>query len=445
MAKETKSRRGGRKPPVIEAEAQEVAAAADQPLHADAGDATSTLSDAGEAEAGTQTAGQGAAADAANEPASVQFGGEAPRDVPPPDDRPPRPGNRYRTAAGVALVAVIAAVVGGWIYATFGGPGLDSQTDARLAALAERIDRIVGEQEAQTGRLAAVEAAIDDGKAEAARLASVVSSLEQRAAAADAANETARRRIDELSAAVDALRNAERPTGPDASQALQQLGELRAALDALAGRVAVIDQGGDLAALGERMTRVEQGLAALRQEAAEAKGEEQTASDLGRTYAALADRIADGTPYAAELEALAALAPAAAGIDALRAHAAAGAPTTAALKARLAEISAGLQPGAEAAAEEPASGDVWSVLSRWLATAVTVRSLDEPDWAAVVARAEAAMGREDLVGAIAVVEETANPPPALADWLADAKARRDVDAALDNLGSAVLRRLAGRS
>lgn len=446
MAKETKSRRGGRKPPVIEVEAQELAAGAGEPTQADAGDTTPRLADHGGEETQTQTADEGAAGDTVDERASTQTGGEAPHDVPPPDDRPPPRGNRYRTAAGIALVAVIAAVVGGWVYATFGEPGLGSQADTRLAALAERIDRIIGEQETQAGRLAAIEAAIADGKAEAARLASAVSNLEQRAAAADGADEAIRRRIDELAAAVNDLRSTEQPAGPDGAEALQQLGELRASLDALAGRVAATDQGGGIAALDERLARVEQALAALRQEAAAAQGEEQTASDLGRSYAALADRVTEGAPYAAELEALAALAPAVGGIAALRTHAAAGAPATAALKERLAEISTGLRRGAEAASERPADDDVWSAFSRWLGTAVTVRSLDEADWAAVVARAEAAMGRDDIASAIAAVEEAPGPPPqALADWLADAKARRDVDAALDNLRSVVLRQLAGRS
>jgi hypothetical protein len=76
---------------------------------------------------------------------------------------------------------------------------------------------------------------------------------------------------------------------------------------------------------------------------------------------------------------------------------------------------------------------------------VTVRRADEADWSAVLARADEALQRGDIEAAVADVEQvSAAAPDEIEAWLADARARRQAEAGLDELSEAVLRQFAGR-
>lgn len=87
----------------------------------------------------------------------------------------------------------------------------------------------------------------------------------------------------------------------------------------------------------------------------------------------------------------------------------------------------------------------------WLETAyaevkglVTVRRVGETvegdDPEARLARAEAALARGDVAGAVALVEAIANAEAAAGDWLANARARAAVSTAIDAISSAALAR-----
>ncbi|MGE4247200.1 MAG: hypothetical protein AB7E66_14470, partial [Parvibaculaceae bacterium] len=64
------------------------------------------------------------------------------------------------------------------------------------------------------------------------------------------------------------------------------------------------------------------------------------------------------------------------------------------------------------------------------------------DWPATVARARGALETGDIDAAIGILEAaSATPPQPIADWLKQARASRDVEAALKQVETAALARL----
>jgi hypothetical protein len=87
----------------------------------------------------------------------------------------------------------------------------------------------------------------------------------------------------------------------------------------------------------------------------------------------------------------------------------------------------------------------WQTMRERLEGMVTVSRADEADWSAVLARADEALQRGDIEAAVAEVEQvSAAAPDEIEAWLADARARRQAEAGLDELSEAVLRQFAGR-
>jgi len=327
---------------------------------------------------------------------------------------------------GLAVVLALDVVAGVLIYATTSDPD-------RLGQLAQRLDAFSTQADGQADRLGAAEDAIAGLRSELGQATTAFSELQSAA-------EANRENLDRLAQGFEDLRNSAAVPADGAAA-----GELRDSIEALDGRVASLEQGSGLDDLTGRIARLEEEIAGLRDQAAERVEQSDSASALGQAYAALAERIAAGAPFAEELEAVAAELPSAPGLEVLRPLAGNGVPTLSDLRARLAEI-AGQTPPAERDDTAAADADgVWQTMRQRLQGMVTVRRSDEADWAAVLARADEALERDDLDAAIAAVEAAGDAAPGeIADWLADARARRDAQAALNEVSDAVLRQVAGR-
>jgi hypothetical protein len=327
-------------------------------------------------------------------------------------------------AAGLAAVLLAVALVGLWFFASGDTGRLDQQ--------AQRLDAFSDQVQTQTGRLDAADQAISALQSEVSQMASSIGELQSTAEANRQSLERITQNIENLASAGD---------GTIAGEAV---GELQDTLQSLDARVASLEQGADLDDLTGRIARVEEEIARLREQEAERIGQAEAATALGRAYAALTERIAAGEPFADELEAVTAELPNAPGLDTLRPIADEGAPTVAQLQARLEEIAAGL-PQAE---PEDAAGDgegFWQTMGERLEGMVTVRRADEADMPAALDRAGEALQRNDVERAIAEIEQVSDAPPVeIESWLADARARRDAQAGLNELSDAVLRQFAGR-
>jgi hypothetical protein len=164
----------------------------------------------------------------------------------------------------------------------------------------------------------------------------------------------------------------------------------------------------------------------------------------------LRDASLAGRPFARELDQLREIAKsrpeAAEAVERLRPHAAKGVPTANDIKARFDAMARAVT----VAARGPGDG-TWidRALAR-LSALVAVRRTDErapagsPD--AALRAAEQALGRGDVAAAAAAIETLSGPAQAAArDWLADARARGTVDAALADLHRRALAALAGGS
>lgn len=328
---------------------------------------------------------------------------------------------------GLALVLALALLAGIVMYTAASGPD-------RLGQLAQRLEGIAAQAEAQGDRLAAAESAAAGLRSE---LTQVTTALGELQSAAEANRQT----LDRLMQGLDELRNSA-AVPADGAGTGEAIGELRDSIAAIDGRVAGLEQGSNLDDLTGRIARLEEEIAGLRERAAE---QAQSTGALGEAYAALAERVATGAPFAGELEAVTAELPGAPGLDVLRPLAAEGVATLSDLKARLAEIAGQAPPAPVEDAPSADADGVWQTMRQRLQAMVTVRRADEADWAAVLARAGEALDRGDLDAAIAEAEAAGDGAPGgLADWLADARARRDAQAALAEVSDAVLRQLAGR-
>lgn len=172
------------------------------------------------------------------------------------------------------------------------------------------------------------------------------------------------------------------------------------------------------------------------------RGEGSGAPAIAVHLIALAARLDRGAPFADRLALLEsevlALPPALrAGLAESLTRLGAVADSGVASRADLAARFDGLAFDLVRARPAPADEGFWDALVRRMSPVLVVRRTGEPageDAAAIVARAEAALGRDDLAGAVG---ELAALDPAIrttaADWLADARRRLDAEAALATL------------
>lgn len=328
---------------------------------------------------------------------------------------------------GLAVVVVAAALAGVLMYAIADDTG-------RLDRQVQRLDAVAAQTQTQSSRLDAVEGAVSGLQSRIGELEGSVGDIRSSVEANSQAVEQMTAAIEDLRAAVNV------PADGVAGEAVAQLQDT---ISALEERVASLEQGTEVDDLAGRIARLEEEISGLREQVGATIEQAEAATALGRAYAGLSERVAAGAPFAEELEAVSSELPGAPGLDVLRPLADDGIATVADLQARLGELSAALPAdGDEAAAT---ADGFFETMRRRIENMVTVRRADEADWPRAAARAEEALERGDVAGAIAEVEPVSGAAPdEIEAWLADARARRDAQAALDALSDAVLRQLAGR-
>ena len=166
--------------------------------------------------------------------------------------------------------------------------------------------------------------------------------------------------------------------------------------------------------------------------------------------AQLRDAVRGSTPFAAELQAVLDLAksPVFAGgsdlVDALTPlvpHAETGVPVLSKLQADFPNVARDIVGRGEGAGTD----DWLAGIKRRVSRLISVRPLGQvvgESPAAIAARAEAALGDDDLAGAVRELSALADPAAGAArDWLAAAKARLAVRTALNQLARALIVRL----
>ncbi|MCR6629520.1 MAG: uroporphyrinogen-III synthase [Magnetospirillum sp.] len=211
-------------------------------------------------------------------------------------------------------------------------------------------------------------------------------------------------------------------------------------VDSLGKQVAELTRtSADAAAVLRLADRVEKAEAGLR----DMQSRRASASALMLAVGQLREALAKAMPYDAELRAVKALAGSdaevTAQVDSLKARSVAGIPTFPVLVARF----NALAPAIVRANVLPTEQNWWRQTLDRLASLVVVRREDGANAgaapAAVVARAEAALGQGDLAGAVAETSTlTGGPADQAALWLADAQARLAADKAVSELTAHVV-------
>jgi hypothetical protein len=284
-----------------------------------------------------------------------------------------------------------------------------TQLETRLA----EIDVASGTEENLRGGLNALDAQM-------AQIETRVASLENAPAAAAApttpsAPNTIDPRVAQLSARLSAVENA---VPADLTARLNSFAP-REAQDALVARLNELEQSNN----GETLLRAGRVLAL---------------SDLSRA-------ARGSTQFTIELEAAAATLPDNAVLDALRPHASEGTPTMAQLNARFAEVAR----RALAAERTSDAENIFAQLWNSFASLISIRrvgNVEGNDSGARIARAEAALGRDDLATAAdemdaleGAASQSAGP------WLEDARARLAIDGAIAGINARIVQMLADQT
>ena len=339
----------------------------------------------------------------------------------PPAAAPTRPAPRRAGVVPMVLGGIVAGAVG------FGASqyiGNDSWPFSRGPTEVQKLAQVVAEQKKRIARNDAAIAALQDRLARSAD----VSQIEDLSARADAqAREIARlgAALDALDKRMAALENRpQAPTPPvagdgDAKAAVER--ELQAMRESVQAEIARLKASQEAAAREQ---------AAARQAAESAARAAAAIVPLAQLRAA----VDGGQPFDEQLGALAEAGVAAP--DALVSHAAAGVPSLQALRDAFPDAArAALREATRAQLE---AGDT-NPVTAFLRTQLGARSLepregDDPD--AVLSRAEAALRAGDLDAALTQLEDLPQAgKDQMAQWVADARARRDVVAALDALSA----------
>ena len=335
--------------------------------------------------------------------------------------RATRPGRTAATAvpwlAGL-LVLLIAAV----LSAPFWAPPVaavlpwGSAATSAEAALSGRLD-------AAEQRLAAAEKAIADAKAAQTALFGRLDRVDTALGEAQQAAAATQQRLEQRIAAAEAKAGATPAVDPaDLARLQQQVAQL----------------GGSNTELGRR-------LAALEQSTASGAGSQRSEAALALTVSQIREAVQQARPFSAEYDSLLALsrdqpdimAAAAPLTDAAKA----GVPGDLALAKRLSELA-----GAIATAAPPPAEEDWGARAlAELRSLVTIRRVDgigRSGPGATVAAAQLALSRGDLAAAVAEIEKLEGPNAAAArPWLQMARARLQVETALDQVQALLIKRL----
>lgn len=308
----------------------------------------------------------------------------------------------------------------------------------RLAALEARAPRTPPDLTALTGRVEALEQSLK-GLAETAAKGG---SVPDAAALGTAVGEAEQR----LQARIDAA------LGDAATVDKTAIDDLEQEVAALKKRVGALAEGGaspgtvpadsDLAALNERIGKLEAALPGLTAAIDTGVSQAKDAA-LALAFANLRDAVAAGRPYATELAALKALAPEDGRLAALAPQADSGIPTL----PELARSFTAASETALASAATPAEATYLDSLLKSAQSLVKIRRIDANATGdapgAVLARARAHLDQGDLGLAVKEVEGLSGAPrEALAGWLDQARGRLAADDTMNRLESALLASLA---
>lgn len=320
-----------------------------------------------------------------------------------------------------------------------------SQLAQRLEALEHRsaqLEQALADVEARPVPTAPADATIPD---EIRRLPDRIAAMERRMDGLASAAAAAAELPPELAQELDSLRRQVEVLQTTANSFQAWIDTVDSRLktaEALEPRIAALEQAASNAAqravgnaaLALAVTQLQAAVTAARSYEAEltalndlAAGDAALAAEIGKAREALAPRAATGIPTLAALRA--------------------AFPETAraAVAGARAERAAAAVAGETSDRQQDAPGWLDQVMLR-LSELVSVRPVGEDvqgdDAAARVARAEAALGKGDLAGAVAEVEALEGKArEAASGWLADARARLDADAALAALQAAMVARL----
>jgi hypothetical protein len=235
-------------------------------------------------------------------------------------------------------------------------------------------------------------------------------------------------RVENLETALEAPGMAAAPGLPPAQGGADpRIGQLSARLSAIENAVPA-----DLAARMNDLEQTNSGEMLLR------AARILALSDLSRAAAGSA-------PFAIELTAAGATVPDESVFDALQPHAAAGAPVPAQLNARFPEA-ARQALAAERAGE---AENIFARLWNGFASLISIRrvgNVEGDDTAARLARAEAALGMEDLATAVDELQGLRGAAAqSMRAWLEDAEARLEIENAISGVNARIVQTLADQS
>ena len=289
----------------------------------------------------------------------------------------------------------------------------------RLSDLADRIAQL------ETALKALAQSASEGGSvASAAAIAQQITEAEQR--------------LDAMIA--DALAKTEAANASAIQQMQSEIAELKAKIGALAelGTGETTGTGPELASLIERIAKLE----AVIPELTSAIGKETEGAKsaaIAIAFANLHASVGAGRPYAAELDTIGALAPDVGDLGVLPAYAEKGIPTLPDLGRSFATAASSVL----AAVAPSPGGTIADSLMASAQSLVKIKRIDEPATgegpAAALARAKAALGKDDLAGAVKEVETLDGAArEAFSAWLGQAHARLSADETLTRLEGLLL-------
>jgi hypothetical protein len=357
----------------------------------------------------------------------------------------------------IGALAVLAAIA--WGYLPMDAPDRSSE----LAPLEERLAKLEATPETPDNRpaieglesrLDALETKTpetDDVIALNERMTKLESSLRAMAEAAENDGSVA-----DAAAVNQQINEAEKRLDEKIATAVAEARTDTSALDAIKAEIAAIDAklkaladaelgagdgaqlGPEVAALDQRLGKIESVLPQIVEELDEDATETKTAT-LAIAFANLRAAVEDGRPYEEELATLAALSPGSGDLGPLLDYEDTGIPTLPALKTAFGKAR-------DTALTEEAPGEDTSLIDRLMASAeslVQVRRVDKDaegtSAGAVLARAAGKLDNGDLEGAVKEVETLDGAPrDAYADWLDAAKARLAAGQTLQRLQSILL-------
>jgi len=383
---------------------------------------------------------------------------------------PPRPG-RVRSFFTHCLAGLIGGLVGvvGLSLAWSGlDLGKDTQPQPGIAALEQRVAKLEAAPSAAVdadtmaqlkSRVAALETS---GKQTSPELADRVAKLEKSlktlaetaseggsVASAAAIAQQVGEAEKQLEAKMEAaLAKGETANNAGLEQMRSEIAELKAKLGALAeaefGTSKPVDGGPELAALTERIAKLEATLPqladAIDKDAADAKS-----AAVAIAFANLRAAVSNGRPYAAELDTVSTLASSVGDLGMLPAYAEAGIPTLPELTRSFATAR---DSALAVAPEQPSGGSLVDNLMASAQSLVKIRRIDGAPTgegpAAKLARAKAALDQGDLALAVKEVEMLdSTTREAFSAWLGQAHARLGSDETLTRLEGILLISLGG--